>query len=56
MSVRLLAMGVCDSIAHCTGVVPRPDRSGLHAAATLASYAVGLLIGAAVLAYIGARA
>jgi len=52
----MLAMGVCDSIAYCTGVAPRPSRSVLHAAATLGSYAVGLLIGAAVLAYLGARA
>lgn len=56
MSTRLLAMGVCDSIAHFTGVAPRPHQPRLHLAVAVGGYAIGVLVVCAALAYFGARA
>lgn len=56
MSQRLLAMGVRDSIAHLTGIAPRPHQPRLRLAAMVGGYAIALLIVCAVLAYFGAHA
>jgi hypothetical protein len=47
---RLLAMGVCDSIAHCTGRAPVPHKPRIRIAAYVGGYALLLFVVGAVLA------
>lgn len=43
LETRLLAMGVCDSIAHCTGRAPTPDTPRLRVLAVIGGYALALI-------------